>query len=202
MAKRKTLPPNTSTKDPVTAWAKAVVAGNVIQGPYVRAACSRHLQDLKDGPSRGLFWDVEAANHVIGFFPDVLRLAGGQFENVPFNLHPSQAFKTGSLFGWKRADGTRRYRRAYIEEGKGNGKSPWAAGVGMYCLVADKESRAEVYAAAADKDQAMVLFRDAVAMREQSPALERRLVPSGGNPVWNLAEIGRASCRERVSSPV
>lgn len=200
MAKRKTRPPSTSTKDPVTQWARDVVAGKIIQGPYVRAACARHLRDLKEAAARGLRWDVEAANHVIGFFPDVLRLAGGQFENAPFNLHPSQAFKTGSLFGWKRADGTRRFRRAYIEEGKGNGKSPWAAGIGMYCLVADKESRAEVYAAAADKDQAMVLFRDAVAMREQSPALEGRLVPSGGNPVWNLADPKTGSFFRPISS--
>ena len=83
-----------------------------------------------------------SAARAIGFFPDVLRLAGGQFEGVPFELHASQKFKVGSLFGWKRADGTRRFRRAYIEEGKGNGKSPLAAGIGMYCLLADKEERA------------------------------------------------------------
>lgn len=201
MVKRKTRPPNTSKiDDPVTAWAKKVVAGNVVQGPYVRSACERHLRDLKDGPKRGLFWDVEASNWAINFFPEVLRLAGGQFENAPFHLHPSQQFKTGSLFGWKRADGTRRFRRAYIEEGKGNGKSPWAAGIGMYCLVADKEPRAEVYAAAADKDQAMVLFRDAVAMREQSPLLAARLTPSGGNPVWNLADTKTGSFFRPISS--
>jgi phage terminase large subunit-like protein len=201
MAKRKTRPPNTSkTDDPVTAWAKKVVAGKVIQGPYVRAACARHLRDLKEGPARGLVWDVDASNWAINFFPEVLRLAGGQFEGIPFHLHPSQQFKTGSLFGWKRKDGTRRFRRAYIEEGKGNGKSPWAAGIGMYCLVADKEPRAEVYAAAADKDQAMVLFRDAVAMREQSPLLFERLKPSGGNPVWNLADFKTGSFFRPISS--
>ena len=52
------------------------------------------------------------------------RLNGGQFEGLPFLLHPSQSFILGSLFGWKRQDGTRRFRRAYIEQGKGNGKSP------------------------------------------------------------------------------
>lgn len=201
MASRKTPPRNTSKiDDPVTAWAKAVIAGKVIQGPYVRAACERHMRDLKEGQKRGLVWDVTASNWAINFFPEVLRLAGGQFEGVPFHLHPSQQFKTGSLFGWKRADGTRRFRRAYIEEGKGNGKSPWAAGIGMFCLVADKEPRAEVYAAAADKDQAMVLFRDAVAMREQSPLLAARLTPSGGNPVWNLADTKTGSFFRPISS--
>ena len=110
----------------------------------------------------------------INFFPVVLRLNGGQFEGRKFDLHPSQAFRIGSLFGWKQADGTRRFRRFYDEEGKGNGKSPLLAGIGLYCLLADGEARAEVYAAGSKKDQAMVLFRDAVAMVDQSPALAAR----------------------------
>lgn len=144
---------------------------------------------MEEGHKRGLRWDLDAALRAINFFPDVLKLNGGQFEGRPFQMHASQKFKTGSLFGWKRADGTRRFRRAYIEEGKGNGKSPWAAGTGMYCLVADGEARAEIYAAGKDKDQAMVLFRDAVAMCKQSPALARRLTPSGGEgKEWNLRD--------------
>jgi len=129
-----------------------------------------------------------------------LRLNGGQFEGLPFTLHASQAFIVGSILGWKRADGTRRYRRAYIEVAKGNGKSPLAAGIGHYCLLADGEMRAEVYAAGADKDQAQVLFRDAVAMRDQSPALAARLIPSGANPVWNLADLKTGSFFRPISS--
>lgn len=205
MAKRKTktLAPNTSsTHDPVTAWAHAVVDGKVVAGPHIRNACRRHLKDLENGAERGLTWDLDAALKAINFFPDVLRLNGGQFEDKPFHLHPSQAFKTGSLFGWKRADGTRRFRRAYIEEGKGNGKSPWAAGTGMYCLLADGEARAEIYAAGKDKDQAMVLFRDAVAMCDQSPAIAARLTKSGGNPVWNLADLKTASFFRPIAGDV
>ena len=190
------------THDPVTAWAKAVVAGEVVAGPHVRNACRRHLLDLEHGPQRGLQWDLDAASRAINFFPDVLRLAGGQFEGIPFELHPSQKFIIGSVFGWKRADGTRRFRRAYVEQGKGAGKTPLAAGIGHYCLMADGEPRAEVYAAAANKDQAMVLFRDAVAMREQSSALAARLTPSGANPVWNLADLSTGSFFRPISSEV
>ena len=189
-----------NTSDPVTDWARAVTAGSVVAGPHIRAACSRHLRDLETGRERGLTWDLAAVVRAIGFFPDVLRLAGGQFEGVPFELHASQKFKVGSLFGWKRADGTRRFRRAYIEEGKGNGKSPLAAGIGMYCLLADKEERAEVYAAASMKSQAMVLFRDAVAMWQQSAALAERLTPSGGNPIWNLSDLRTGSFFRPISS--
>jgi len=166
----------------------------------VRNACRRHLDDLEKGPARGLKWDGQAAARVIRFCRVVLRLAGGQFEGRQFEPHPSQAFILGSLFGWKRSDGTRRFRRAYIEQGKGNGKSPLAAAVGMYCMLADDEARAEVYAAGSKKDQAMVLFRDAVAMVDQSPELAARLVKSGGNPVWNLADPKTASFFRPISN--
>ena len=214
MAKAKTRQTNSSNSlpahfdpaypdGPVDHYAEAVIAGDIIAGPHVRNACRRHRADRMEGPARGIHWDPEAADRVLRFFPAVLRLNGGQFEGRPFNLAPSQVFKLGSLFGWKRveSDGAilRRFRRAYIEEGKGNGKSPFAAGVGHYCLTADGEAAAEIYAAAANKDQAFVLFRDAVAMYEQSPALKSKLTPSGGNPIWNLAYLKKRSFFRPIS---
>lgn len=186
---RKTKPASTSRRrDPTTSYAKRVVSGRIVAGPHVRDACRRHLRDLEDGPKRGLVWDLAAANRAIEFFPDVLRLAGGEFEGKPYTLLGWQAFIVGSLFGWKTADGYRRFRVGYVESGKGSGKSPLAAGIGMYGLVADGEPRAEIYAAATKKDQAMVLFRDAVAMVDQSPELGRRVIKSGvGTNVWNIA---------------
>lgn len=155
---------------------------------------------MEKGQKRGLYWDLDAAQRAIRFFRSVLHLNGGQFETLRFELHPSQQFIVGSLFGWKKPDGTRRFRRAYIEAAKGSGKSPLLAGIGLYCLVADKEARAEVYAAASKKDQAMVLFRDAVAMYRQSPRLLQELTPSGVNPTWNLADLKTASFFRPISS--
>lgn len=215
MAKAKTRPTSSSTSGlpkhfdplyptgPVDGYAEDVLSGKVIAGPHVRNACRRHRDDRLNGPARGVHWDPEAADRVLRYFPAVLRLNGGQFEGRPFHPHASQQFKIGSLFGWKRveSDGAvlRRFRRAYIEEGKGNGKSPLAAGIGHYCLTADGEAAAEIYAAAANKDQAFVLFRDAVAMYEQSPALKSKLTPSGGNPVWNLSYLKKRSFFRPIS---
>lgn len=190
--KKTTRRPPTSD-DPATAYARAVVEGQIVAGPHVRASCARHLRDLEAGTSRGLIWEPKAAQWALDFFPKILRLSEGQFEGLPFNLHPAQAFIVGSLFGWKRADGTRRFRRAYVEQGKGNGKSPLAGGIGLYGLVADNEPGAQVFAAAAKMDQARILFNDAVAMVRQSPELERRLTPTGINPVNNLAWLERGS---------
>lgn len=187
----------------VDAYAEDVLAGKIIAGPHVRNACRRHRDDRLNGPKRGVHWDPKAAKDVFEFFEEVLVLNGGQFEGRPFLLHPSQKFVLGSLFGWKRveSDGEllRRFRRCYIEQGKGNGKSPLAAGIGHYCMVADKEAAAEIYAAAANKDQAFVLFRDAVAMYEQSPLLKQFLEKSGGNPVWQLTYVKKRSFFKPIS---
>ncbi len=197
--KKKTRSPSSS--DPVAAYAKAVLSGEIVAGPLVRAACERHLSDLAEGKRRGLVWDLDAAKRAFKFFENVLRLNGGEHEGAPFVLEPWQKFIVGSLFGWKTADGYRRFRIAYIEIGKGNGKSPIAAGVGLYCLVADNEPRAEVYAAATKKDQAMVLFRDAVAMVKQSPALNRQITTSGGEGrEWNLAFLRTSSFFRPISA--
>ena len=178
-----------SVDDPITNYANLVVAGEIIAGPHVRDACARHLRDLKTGYERGLKWDLEAARYAIDFYPAVLRLNGGRFEGAPFDLQLWQAFIVGSIHGWRWAGtGLRRFQIIYIETGKGSGKSPLAAGVGLFGMIADGESRAEVYAAATKKDQAMILFRDAVAMVDQSPHLNERIHRSGSKgKEWNLA---------------
>jgi phage terminase large subunit-like protein len=195
--KKQTRSPRTSA-DPVTKFAEEVVSGKRIAGKIVRDQCARHLRDIETG----LFvWDLALANKAIGFFHDVLKLNGGDFEGVAFELLPWQKFVVGSLFGWVGADGHRRFRVAYVETAKGSGKSPLAAGIGMKGLVADGEPRAEVYSAATKKDQATILFRDAVAMVDQSPELSKRLQKSGtGERCWNLAYLSAGAFFRPISS--
>lgn len=187
----------TLTTDQATAYAKRVGSGEITAGPHVRDSCARHLQDLQ---REDLVWDPVLADRKIEFFRDVLRLNGGEFEGMPFRLLEWQAFIVGSLFGWLALDGTRRFRTAYIETGKGSGKSPLIAGIGIIALTADNESRAEVYAAAVKKDQAKVLFRDAVAMVEQSPDLLKRLHVAGGVEPANISYPGKGSFFRPISS--
>lgn len=199
--------------DAVTWYAEEVVSGRIVAGPYVRGACKRHLRDLELGHKRGLWFDPDAAEDFFAFCREVLTvLRDGQV--VPFELEPSQKFKTGSVFGWKRRTGrmvddgaggevevsVRRFRTAYIEEAKGNGKSPEGAAVGLYCMVADGEARAEVYAAASSKKQAMISFKDAVDMRAASPDLSSEVVASGVNPVYRLTHPRSGSKFEPISS--
>jgi hypothetical protein len=104
--------------DWTTRYAQDVTNGKILAGRMVRQACLRHLNDLKDGKKRGLHFDVEAADRVFEFF-STLRLTEGQHDGKPFLLQPSQKFIIGSIFGWKVKDGTRRFRTAYVETGKG-----------------------------------------------------------------------------------
>lgn len=174
-----------------------MLAGVIIAGPHVRNTCRRHLDDLK---RKDIYFDTEAAARALRFFETKLKLSEGQFENTPFKSAPPQDFIIGSLFGWKRKDGTRRFRRAFIEKGKGNGKSPLAGGIGIYGLMADDEAGAEVYSAGATKDQAAVLFRDAVKMVRKSPDLDSRLSMSGGpGREFNIAYLKTSSFFRPVS---
>lgn len=195
---------SSSDKDRATAYAKAVVAGKIIAGPHVRNTCRRHLDDLKHGAKRGLKYDKERAARAIRFFETKLKLSEGQFDGTPFKSQPPQDFIIGSLFGWQRNSEdhgwVRRFRRAYIEQGKGNGKSPLAGGIGLYGLMADDEPGAEIYAAGATKSQAGILFRDAIKMRGQSPDIKMRTKTSGGEgQEFNLAYLKTGSFFRPIS---
>jgi phage terminase large subunit-like protein len=155
---------------------------------------------MENGGERGLWFDNDAAEHAFRFYEVALKLSEGQFEGKEFHLEPSQAFIVGSLFGWRQADGRRRFRRAYVEQGKGNGKSPLAGGIGLYGMTADGEAGAQIYAAAAKREQAGILFADAVKMVKQSPSLAKRLEFSGGEGrEFNIAHHASGSFFRPVS---
>lgn len=182
----------TKTRCRTTDYAKRVASGKITAGRLVRLACRRHLADLKRD-RRQVRFDRAAADHAIEFFERYLRLPEG---DRPFVLSPWQAFIVGSLFGWKGADGFRRFRTAYIEGAKGCGKSPLSGGIGLYCLVADGELAAEIYPAANTREQAGITFRDAKNMAQASPALRDRLKIEQAN----IAYLPTSSFMRPVSS--
>lgn len=180
-------PSDTELVHRVDAYAEGVISGAIVAGPLVRLTCERHVRDRS---GQGLYrFDEARADHAIDFFETVLKLPDMLDDDgrpVAFVLQPWQAFIIGSLFGWVDRRGLRRFREAYIEIGKGNGKTPLCAGIGLYGLVMDGERAAEIYAAAADQDQAQILFRDAVRIVDASPDLQAIIHQSGGEHVWKL----------------
>lgn len=126
--------------------------------------------------AEGCTFDLAAAERVKKFFSSFLRHSKGQWAGQAFALQPWQWEDViKPLFGWKRADGSRRFRRAYIEVAKKNGKSTLASGIGLYLLVGDGEPGAEVYSVAADRDQANIVHGEAIRMVRASPGLTSRL---------------------------
>lgn len=172
----------------VDRYARDVDGGKIVAGPLVRLACDRHLRDRqaaakKSGHPVGLFFHEGAATHIIEFFEGVLHLPGPDeySDPIPFELTPANTFIVGSIFGWKWADGFRRFREAYVEEGKGNAKTPLAAGIGLYGLTMDGEQRAEIYSVATGIEQARICWRDADGMVEDSPDLNDLVYRSADN---------------------
>lgn len=186
--------------NPATQYAQAVTAGLIIAGPSVRAACARHLEDLETGADRGWRFDLKKAQKAIDFFPDVLTVeVDGKVRR--FNLLLWQKFVVGSIFGWVSIEtGCRRFDRAYIESGKGSGKTPLMAGIGLWMMLADGELSAEVYAAAAKREQAMRLFTDVVDMVDRSARLLGMVQQTGKNPVWKLRHRESKSIFQPLSS--
>jgi phage terminase large subunit-like protein len=165
--------------DPVTSYATAVLAGEVRAGRLVLLACERHLRDLEltrqpGGHPDGLWLDLVAVDRAVQFFA-CLHHSKGEWAGEAFVLQPWQCFIVGSLLGWKRADGTRRFRSSYVEVPRKNGKSTLLAGLGLYGLVMDGEPGAEVYVAATHRDQARLVWGEASRMRDRSPSLASRV---------------------------
>ena len=88
----------------------------------VKQACERHFRDLVAGHERGIIWHPEKGLFAIQFF-NLLRHSKGEWAGQPVSLAPWQQFIVASVFGWKRADGTRRFRTVYEELPRKNGKA-------------------------------------------------------------------------------
>jgi len=121
------------------------------------------------------YYDDKAAQKVIIFFEQLLVHTKGRFAGKPFILEPWEREFIKNVYGWKRkSNNTRKYRVAYLEIPKKNGKSAFASGLAAYMTFADGEMGAEVFSAAGDRAQAGIVFRVARDMIERSPQLNGR----------------------------
>jgi phage terminase large subunit-like protein len=133
-----------------------------IVGPNDRAAVQE-----------GCYFDIEKAERVRQFFGH-LRHGTGRFRGQPFELLDWQWSKViAPLFGWRKPDGTRRFRKGYISTPKKNGKTTLLSGLALYLLLADGEPTPEVYSFASERDQAGLVYREAARIIDATPGLAR-----------------------------
>lgn len=103
---------------------------------------------------------------------DCLQHAKGHGAGERFNLRPWQTAILAELFGRLRPDGRRQYRTCYLEIPRKNGKSELAAAIALYMLMGDGEMGAEVIGAAAEREQASLVFNAAAHMVRTNPTLD------------------------------
>lgn len=150
----------------------------IVTGELVKRAIQRHINDLKTAQERGFYFDRNAAIRACELFPTFFRHSKGAFGGHPLKLMPWQSFIIAMLFGWKcvapsKLSGKtlRRFRRAYIEVARKNGKSTLMAGLALMLLLFDREPGARVYLAATGLEQTMEVWEPIVDTLRASPAL-------------------------------
>ena len=165
---------NVDETHPAEQYISRVLDGSQVACRFIKLMCERHRKDLIDGPGRGLYFDRGAGQHIIDFYA-YLRHSKGKWAGQVIELEGWQQALLWVLFGWQRADGTRRFRTSYWEVARKNGKSTVAAGTGLYLMVGDGEPGAEVYSAATKRDQARITHQEARRMVRKSPSLRKRI---------------------------
>lgn len=109
-------------------------------------------------------FDREAGQFVCDFVEQLPTTDTGK----PFSLYDWQRSAIMEFYGTLE-DELRKYWYLYLEIPKKNGKSELAAALGLYHLFGDGELNAEVYLCAADKENASIVFQDAVFMLTSAP---------------------------------
>ncbi|HLX83802.1 MAG TPA: terminase TerL endonuclease subunit [Terriglobales bacterium] len=161
-----------------------VLDGTQVVGSWMKKTILRHVSDLKTGAERGLYFDASAGEYVAQFIETFCTPPN---QDTPMVLMAWQHAVLFILYGWKRiADGSRRFRRAYLEVAKKNGKTAFVAALCLYHLIADGERSARCFIAATTRKQAGICFKEAVAMRNRHPELKAAIEQSGNEPVHAL----------------
>lgn len=159
-------------------YASDVVGGGIVACRYVKFACQRFLNDLdRQGDDDWPYvFDEAKADRAVKFM-QLMPHTKGKWSASKSKLvfEPWQVFIEANIFGWVKKDtGKRRFREAYEEIPRKNGKSARLAARGIYLFAADGESGAEVYSGATTEKQAFEVFRPAWMMAHKLENLRNR----------------------------
>jgi phage terminase large subunit-like protein len=196
---------------PSDQYVKDVLSGKQIACEYVKLAVKRHVKDLEKGHKRGLVFDPKEAQRWLDFCHLFYHWKNKKFANKKIILEPHQQFYISTLMGWKRKDGTRRFRTSYKEIARKQGKTTEAALLANGHVWLDGEVGAQVWFAATKKDQALIGLNDAAKISMATPLINeayqythlkdkilRIVKPDSGS---FMAAIGRDSKTEDGHDP-
>lgn len=147
-----------------------VINNKIMVCKYTRLSVERHVSDLEKKEFPYYFSDYYA-QRAIRFFSKLQHFEG-EYNNQYFILEPWQQFCIAMIFGWvKKENDKRRFKTAYQEVARKNGKSMLMAGIGLYLLLADNEHGAQIYSAATKRDQAKLVHGMSEKMVKKSSEL-------------------------------
>lgn len=152
-------------------YLKAIETGDEVVGAKILKLYEREVKWMSD-KDFNFYFDEAAGLRPIQFIEKYCKHSKGKWSGKPVKLELFQKAKLQLTFGWKEKDtGNRRIREVVDIRSRKCGKSTETAGVEQYMLIGDGEGGAEIYCTANKKDQASIIFNEAVNMRAQSPAL-------------------------------
>ena len=157
--------------DRAMSYAGKVISGEINICNLVKLSCQRHFDDLKkqDTPGFPFHFSPDAGNKVCKFIEMLPHIKGDWAKRKELiSLTDWQCFFISSIFGWKRGDGSRRFREAYLEIPRKNGKSSMGSGIGLYLFSADEEHGAEVYSGSTTEKQSWEVFGPARLMAQKA----------------------------------
>ena len=155
----------------VDEYLDAIRSGKCIVGKRIRRQYEKLSQEIHE-PTGGYVFDQKRAERPIQFIERFCRHSKGEWAGKPVKLELFQKAFISALFGFvHETTRERKYRETMLYVARKNGKSTLLSGLALYCLIADGEAGAEVYSAASKKDQAKLVYNEALNMVKQSSEL-------------------------------
>jgi phage terminase large subunit-like protein len=122
--------------------------------------------------SEGIYFDAVSVDLDIQFIESLtLTKSTKSGRPEPFKLLAPHRKLITNLLGWKRADGSRLYRRCYFSVARKNAKTQVAAALALVLLIMDSEAQPDIFICAKDREQASICFHAAADMARSHPEL-------------------------------
>ena len=163
-------------KNPVYEYWLAMNNGTTVC-KKIYAVYQKLVADMKD-PKSPWIYNARKAEHAILFIERFCRQSKGQYGGQLVKLELWQRAMVAAMFGFvDKETGLRRFREVILMVARKNGKSTLGSAIGIYLMIADQEPGAEIYAVATKRDQAKIIWQEAVKMVKKSPELLQKIKP-------------------------
>lgn len=150
-----------------------IADGKIVVGRRIRTVYEKLLQDIEK-PGKWRFCE-KSAKRPIEFIETLCKHSKGEWIGQPMKLELFQKAFISALFGFINEQGMRKYKETFFLVARKNGKSSLLSGLMLYMLIADGEGGAQIVSAATKKEQASIVFSEALNMVSQSDALKNHV---------------------------